>query len=90
MINANGYTFSVAGGSMRGFAEPISLEFQIGEFSGGLAFQSLHDLSGAAVDDSLTPNSPSGCEAHPDNVPLSVPTAADGIIYPMNALFQLA
>jgi hypothetical protein len=90
MINANGYTFSVAGGSMRGFAEPISLDFQIGEFTGGLAFQSLHDLSGAAVDDSLTPNRPSGCPPHLDNVPLSVPTAADGNIYPMNELFQLA
>ena len=56
MINANSYTFSVAGAGLRAFAEPISLAFQIGEFTGGLAFQSLHDLVGAAVDDSLTPN----------------------------------
>lgn len=90
MINANGSTFSVAGGCMRGFSEPVALEFEIGEFSGGLAFQSLHDVCGAIVDDSLTPNGNSGCGPHSDGVTLSRPTASDGILYPMNGLFQVA
>lgn len=85
MINANGYTFSVSGGSLRTLLEPISLDFQIGEFTGGVAFQSLHDLANPLVDDSHVPNTrPSNCPDHSDGVSLNYPNGQDG--YTLNSL----
>lgn len=92
MINANGYTFSVSGDSIRAFAEPLTLDFQIGDFTGGLAFQSLHDLSAAVIDDSRTPNTrESGCSDHGDGISLNYPNRPDGFtVHRMAGLFQLA
>jgi hypothetical protein len=90
MINAGGYTFSVGAGGLRGLLEPLTLDFQIGEFSGGIALQKLTDLIDAAVDDVTVPDAPSTCPPHADGVPLSVPRNAGGGINVMDGFFQLA
>ena len=80
MINAGGYTFSVANG-IRGVLEPLRLDFQIGEFSGGLVLQRTTDLIHgqplSVLFDEL--NVPNGgfCEGHPDGVPLGTPYSYD-------------
>ncbi len=95
MINANGFTFSVGNGGIRGVIEPIRLGFQIGEFSGGLVLQGTVDLingqPGMVLWDDLTvPNVASGCP--PDGIPHGTPYshAAGGTKYGLAGMRTLA
>jgi len=92
MINTDRYTFSVYGNKLRGVAEPIRLDFQIGDFVGGLSFQGLHDLVDLALDDHTVPNPPWGLcpKPHLDGVPVVIPLNQAGTLSVMSDLRQLA
>jgi len=93
MINAGGYTFSVGSTGIRGVLEPIRLDFQIGEFSGGLVLQKTTDLINGAplpvfFDETNVANIVE-CEAS-DGVPLGTPYNAGGSINGLSGLSQIA
>lgn len=87
-----GYTISVSENKLRAVLEPISLEFEIGEFHGGIAFKKTTDLEGLALDDVTHPNTPI-CPPgpnHPDFVPWETAYNSGGTINVMSGFNSLA
>ncbi len=91
MINANGYTFSTGGNGVRAFFEPIRLDFEAGEFHGGLAFQSLNDLVGGVVNSTALPDfDPGNCGPPIDGITNAAPFNEGGNFNVMSGLYGIA
>lgn len=92
MINGgfagDNYTVSAAGNAMKVISEPISIEFEIGGVGiAKLAFQSVRELVGAAVDDLTVPNADGHkCVADLPGTPRNVFGTVNG----MSGIHQLA